>query len=103
MSDILIRIKRAMLDRRFEFTRKARGEMTADRLSEWDVIEAIINAVAIHKTIRSTSPRRAVAGERLYVIIGTNMNGLPIYTKGKLVRASGVETFYILISSKRAQ
>ncbi len=103
MSEILVRIKRAMLDGRYEFSEKASLELEADGLTERDAIESIINAVAIHKTLRSTSPHRSHAGEKLYVIIGTTMDGLPIYTKGKLVSEAGVETFYFLLSSKRTR
>jgi hypothetical protein len=67
-----------------------------------DVAEAIINAPAIRKTLRSTSAYRDHAREMLYVIIGTNFAGLPIYTKGKLVREGGQDTYYFLVSSKRA-
>lgn len=49
-----------------------------------DVIESIINAVAIYKKIRSPSEFRKQAKEYLYVISSTNLNGMPIYTKGKL-------------------
>jgi hypothetical protein len=31
-----------------------------------------------------------------------NLEGLAIYSKGKLVREGGVEAYYFLISSKRA-
>ena len=103
MSEILVRIKRAVLEGRYGFSEKARSEMKLDRLTESDVVESIVNAVAIHKTLRSTSPFRSFPGERLYVIIGTNMDGMPVYTKGKLVSEAGVEKFYFLISSKRTQ
>jgi hypothetical protein len=103
MSNVLVRIKRAVLDGRYEFSEKASLELEADLLTERDAIESIINAVAIHKTLRSTSSRRSHASEKLYIIIGTNMEGLPIYTKGKFVSEAGVETFYFLISSKRTQ
>ena len=102
MSNILIRIKRAVLTRRIGFTNKARAEMKADGLTEDDVVEAILNAVAIYNTVRSRSPLREHSRERLYVILGTNLRGLPIYTKGKLVSKAGVETYYFLISSKRS-
>lgn len=102
MSDILVRIKRAVLAGRYAFSEKARTEMEADGLTELDVAESILNAVAIYKTIRSTSPFRRDMKERLYIIQSTNLNGLPIYTKGKLVSASGTETYYFLVSSKRA-
>src|SRR2546430_8694407 len=102
MSETLVRIKRAVLDGRYEFSDKASIELEADGLIERDAVESILNAVAIHKTLRSTSPHRRYAGEKLYVIIGTNMEGLPIYTKGKLMSEAGIETFYFLVSSKRA-
>ena len=40
--------------------------------------------------------------EYLYVIQSTNLDGLMIYTKGKLVREADTETYYFLVSSKRA-
>jgi len=44
----------------------------------------------------------ARAGEYLYIIQSTNLSGLPIYTKGKLVKEADLETYYFLVSSKRA-
>jgi len=38
----------------------------------------------------------------LHIIQSTNLEGLMIYTKGKLVKEAGVETYYFLISSKKA-
>ena len=102
MSDILVRIKRAVLNGHYAFSEKARLEMEADCLTELDIAEAMLNATSIYKTVRSTSPTRRGARERLYVIEGTNMTGLPIYTKGKLVKQAGVETYYFLVSSKRS-
>ena len=55
MSDVLVRIKRLVLAGRYEFSEKARIEMKADSIIELDVAESILNAVAIYKTIRSTS------------------------------------------------
>jgi hypothetical protein len=57
--------------------------------------------MAIYKKLRSTSRFRA-AREYLYVIQSSNLEGLEIYSKGKLVKESGVETYYFLISAKRA-
>ena len=103
MSDVLVRIKRAVLAGNYAFSEKARIEMEADGLTELDIAESILNAVAIYKTIRSRSPHRRQAKERLYIIQSTNLEGLVIYTKGKLVREAGVETYYFLISAKRAE
>ncbi len=76
--------------------------MEADGLEEMDIAESILNAVAIYKKIRATSPSRKKAKEYLYIIQSPNLDGIAIYTKGKLVREAGEETYYFLISSKRA-
>ncbi len=102
MSDILVRIKRAILAGRYAFGDKAREEMEADGLTELDVAESITNAVAIYKRLRSRSPRRTRRTEYLYVIQATNLEGIMIYSKGKLVPQEPEETFYFLISSKKA-
>ena len=102
MSDILVRIKRAVLSGRYVFSEKARLEMETDQLTELDVAESILNAVAIYKKIRSRSPFRQHSREYLYVIQGTNLDGMVIYSKGKLVREEQTETYYFLISSKKA-
>lgn len=102
MSDILVRIKRAVLAGRYAFSDKAQLEMDADSLTELDVAESILNAVAIYKKIRSTSPARKRPSEYLYVIQSTNLDGIAIYSKGKLVRETGEDTYYFLISSKKA-
>ena len=77
-------------------------EMEVDGLTKLDVAESILNAVAIYKRLRSGSPRRVGAREYLYIIQSTNLTGLPIYTKGKLVKETNQETYYFLVSSKRA-
>ena len=102
MSDVLVRIKRAVLAGQYAFSEKARNEMECDGLTELDVAESIINAVAIYKTIRSISPFRKRRREYLYVILSTNLLGMPIYTKGKLEKQADTEVYYFLISSKRA-
>jgi hypothetical protein len=102
MTDILVRIKRAVLAGHYAFSEKVYLEMDADRITKQDVVESILNAVAIYKTLRSRSPLRTHARERLYVIQSTNLDGLAIYTKGKLVTEAGTDTYYFLISSKRA-
>jgi hypothetical protein len=99
--DVLVRIKRAVLAGSYTFSEKALVEMDASGLTELDVAESIVNAVAIYKRLRSRSPLRTGV-EYLYVIQSTNLEGLMIYTKGKLIRYDGAEHFYFLISSKRA-
>jgi hypothetical protein len=74
MSDILIRIKRAVLAGRYVFSEKARVEMEANSLTELDVAESILTAVAIYKRLRSHSGLRAQSREYLYVIQSTSHN-----------------------------
>jgi hypothetical protein len=100
--DVLVRIKRAVLSGHYAFSEKARVEMEVDCLTELDVAESIVNAVAIYKRLRSQSLLRTSRTEYLYVIQATNLEGLMIYTKGKLIREHGEDHFYFLISSKRA-
>lgn len=102
MIDVLVRIKRVVLAGHYVFSEKARLEMEADGLTELDVAESILNAVAIYKTLRSRSSYREHAKEYLYVIQSTNLDGLMICTKGKLVHEARIETYYFLVSSKKA-
>lgn len=97
--DTLIRIKRAVLARNVVYTTKAEMEMEADQLLRQEVEESILYANAIYKTIRSTFPGRG--REYLHIIHGTTLGGLVVYTKGKLVVRSGIEAYYVLVSSKR--
>ena len=76
--------------------------MEADGLTELDVAESIVNAVAIYKRLRSRSPHRGSRSEYLYVIQSTSLEGIMVYSKGKLIRERGEDHFYFLISSKRA-
>ncbi len=101
-SDILIRIKRAVLQKRTRFSKKAILEMEADGLTELDVEEAILNAPAIYKKVRSRNPYRRRAVEYLYIIQSVNLEGVLVYTKGKFIKEGEAEVFYFLISSKRA-
>lgn len=101
MSDALLRIKRAVMRGHYAFSEKARSELETDGLTEQDAAESILNATAIYKTVRSTRPR-GNRREYLHIIQSPNFEGLAIYTKGKLVSEADVETYYFLISSKRA-
>jgi len=101
MTDVLTRIKRAVLSGRFAFSEKATIEMERDGLTELDVVEAVSTATAIYKRIRSRRPEAGGKREYLYIIQGTNLSGLVIYTKGKLVPEGSTETYYFLISAKR--
>ncbi len=99
--DTLQTIKRLVLRGNVLFTRKAEDEMEQDALDEDLVCEAILNAPAIAKRIRSTNPRTSKA-EYLYVIVGVTFDGVVVYTKGKILKADGREVFYVLVSSKKS-
>ena len=99
--DILAKIKRLVISRRVLFTEKAECEMATDNLTPEQIYEAIINAPAVFKTLRSRNPRSGKI-EKLYVIKGLTFDGMAIYTKGKILIKEGVEIFYVLISSKRS-
>ncbi len=100
--DVLVRIKRLVLKRAVRFTQKALEEMDYDDLTEDDVCEAVMNAQSIFKSLRSTSPNRTRSDEKLHVIKSFTYSGVLIYTKGKIARFEGEETFYVFISSKIA-
>jgi hypothetical protein len=100
--DVLARIKRLVVRGNYRFSTKALHELDVDGLEIPDVIEAILNAQAIKKTIRSTSPGRDHARERLYIIESFNYSGTLLYTKGKVAPEQGQPIFYFLISAKRA-
>lgn len=54
----------------------------------------------ITKTLHSRSRTKRSAREKLYVIKSFSFSGTLIYTKGKIDRRDGEETFYVLISAK---
>jgi len=99
--DVLVRIKRLVVSRRVLFTEKAEMEMVRDALTPELVYEAILNAPAIFKVLRSRNPK-AGTSERLYVIKGLTFDGVDVYTKGKILKNKGVEVFYVLVSSKKS-
>jgi hypothetical protein len=97
----LIQIKRLILAGCVLFTEKAEQEIAADHLSKTLIYEAIWNAPAITKTIRSRNPKTNKR-ENLYIIKGLTFDGLPIYTKGKILKYKTKDIFYVLISSKKS-
>ena len=97
----LIRIKRLLIAGHFAFSLKAETELLSDGLTANDVVEAILNAPSIGKVLRSRSPRRAHARERLYVIVGTTWDGILVYSKGTVRNVDGQDTYYFFVSSKR--
>jgi arginine/lysine/ornithine decarboxylase len=99
--DILAKIKRLVIARRLRFTFKADLERIADGLTVEDIVESLVNAPAINKTLRSRSPSRLQRWEKLYVIISPTYDGTLVYTKGTIRKIHGSEEYYLLISAKR--
>lgn len=91
------KIKRLAVRRKLRFTFKAECELLRCHLTQNDIIESLINAPEIKKTINSKSS----LGDKLYIIEAPNFDGLWIYTKGKFMK-NGSE-FYVLISSKSSE
>ena len=98
--DILVKIKRLVIARRVIFSAKARDERLDCDLTVEEILEAILNAPTINKTLRSTSPFRKSQKEKLYVIISSTYDGKLIYTKGTIRKINDREEFYILVSAK---
>lgn len=76
--DVLLRIKRLVLQGRLRITEEARDEMESDDLDALEVAESIVTAQSIAKTLRSRSPSRSHVSEKLYVIKGISYKGTPI-------------------------
>jgi hypothetical protein len=98
----LLKIKRCCLSGRVIFSDKADAERVASHLALDDVIEAVVNAPAIYKTLRSRSARSGARNERLYVIVGFTHEGIFVYTKGALRRFGNEDWFYLFVSAKRS-
>lgn len=99
--EILAKIKRLAIARRLRFTFKADVERIRDGLSVEDIIESLVNAPVINKTLRSQSPHRLLSREKLYVIISSTYDGTLVYTKGTVRKTQDVEEYYLLISAKK--
>ncbi len=93
-------IKRLVRRNRYALSVKAQIELTLDGLQPSDAAESILNADRVAKVIRSRSPERRKAGERLYVIHGPNHRGTWIYTKGVFRGEGETVVYYFLVSSK---
>jgi len=102
LSDLLKKIKRLIIKGNYQFTFKAETELEADGLIIEDALESILNAIDIYKILNSNHPRTGKK-EKLCIIKSFTYDNILIYTKGKIVKQSKQEQFYILISSKRSQ
>lgn len=60
--EVLAHIKRLIVRRRYRFSYKALDELDRDGLEPEDALEAVLNAQAMRKTLRSHAPRRGRGG-----------------------------------------
>lgn len=97
--DTLSRIKQLALHRQIRLTEKEQLEVWRDGLVEDDLIESIVNAPRIDKTIRSRHPITGVP-EKLYILKGRTFSGQLIYTKGTIRRDEDRDIWYVLVSGK---
>ena len=95
--NILVKIKRLVIARKVFFTAKAREERYSSGLTVEEILESIINAPTINKTINSKSQYRRGSREKLYVIISSTYDGKIIYTKGTIRKIGDHEEFYICL------
>lgn len=93
-------IKRLVMSRHTYFTFKAETEMKAADLLQEEVFESIWGAPGITETKLSKNPKTGKR-EELYVIHGLTLDGVGVYTKGKIEQRGKELYFYVLISSKR--
>jgi hypothetical protein len=99
--DTLAKIKRLAIARQLRFTFKADTERIRDSLSVEDIVESLVNAPVINKTLRSRSPHRLLPREKLYVILSSTYDGTLVYTKGTIRKTQDVEEYCLLISAKK--
>jgi len=93
-------IKRLVMARHAYFTFKAEAEMKRDDLLQEEVYESIWGAPGITQTKQSKNPKTGKR-EELYVIHGLTLEGIGVYTKGKIEQRGKELYFYVLVSSKR--
>lgn len=97
----LIKIKKLILRGNYEFRLSAEIQLANDRLTKEDALESILNADFIRKKT-STSKDRLKPKEKVYIIESFTYDGILLYTKGVIRKIKDRETFYIIISAKRA-
>ena len=84
MLELLARIKRLVLANRYRLTEKTTIQRESGGLSEEDVLESIMNAQRIYKTINSTGSQKKAKREKLYVIFSFTYDDILVYTKSRI-------------------
>lgn len=101
MDHTLVKIKRLILQGKYEFRLSAETQLANDDLTMEDALEAILNADYLVKK-NSTSQDKLQPKEKVYIIESFTYDGILMYTKGTIRNKGTQETFYIIISAKRS-
>ena len=101
MDHTLVKIKRLVLQSKYEFRLSAELQLANDGLTMDDALEAILNADYLTRK-KSTSQDKVVPKEMVYIIESYTYDGILMYIKGTIRRFKNQEEFYIIISAKRS-
>ncbi len=101
MDHTLVKIKRLILQSKYEFRLSAEIQLADDGLTKDDALEAILNADFLTRK-NSTSRDKLRRKERIYIIESFTYDGVLMYTKGVIRKLEQFDTFYIIISAKRS-
>ncbi|MBI4753189.1 hypothetical protein HY793_02295 [Candidatus Desantisbacteria bacterium] len=101
MNHTLIKIKRLLLKGTYEFRLSADIQLANDGLIRDDAIESILNADYMRMK-NSTSKDKLKPKEKVCIVESFTYDGILMYTKGVIRELRDKESFYIIISAKRA-
>jgi len=101
MDHTLIKIKRLILQRKYEFRLSAELQLASDGLTMDDALEAILSADYLTKK-NSTSQDKVTPKEKVYIIESYTYDGILMYIKGTIRKSRNQDEFYIIISAKRS-
>jgi hypothetical protein len=101
MDYTLVKIKRLVLRKKYEFRLSAELQLANDGLTMDDALEAILNADYLTRK-KSTSQDKFMPKERVYIIESYTYDGILMYIKGTIRKSRNQEEFYIIISAKRS-
>ncbi len=101
MDHTLVKIKRLVLQAKYEFRLSAELQLASDGLTMDDALEAILNADYLTKK-NSTSQDKLTPKEKVYIIESYTYDGILMYVKGTIRKSRNQEEFYIIISAKRS-
>lgn len=101
MDHTLIKIKRLILQQKYEFRLSAELQLANDGLTMDDALEAVLNADYLTRK-NSTSADKLTPKEKVFIIESYTYDGILMYIKGAIRKRGNQEEFYIIISAKRS-